>query len=54
MTTVTIVRKAGRIAIAADTLTKWGGGKESADYVANHEKIIRGGNSFVASLGIGF
>jgi len=51
MTTVTIVRKAGRIAIAADTLTKWGCGKESADYVANHEKIIRVGNSFVAITG---
>jgi ATP-dependent protease HslVU (ClpYQ) peptidase subunit len=26
MTTVTVVRKDGRIAIAADTLTKWGEG----------------------------
>jgi len=51
MTTVTVVRKDGRIAIAADTLTKWGGGKESADYVANHEKIIRVGGSFVAITG---
>ena len=51
MTTVTVVRKEGRIAIAADTLTKWGGGKESAHYVANHEKIIRVGNSLVAITG---
>ncbi|MBC2732221.1 hypothetical protein [Thiobacillus sp.] len=51
MTTVTVVRKGGRIAIAADTLTKWGGGKESATYVANHEKIIRVGDSFVAITG---
>ena len=51
MTTVTVVRKDGRIAIAADTLTKWGGGKESADYVANHEKIIRIGDSYVAITG---
>lgn len=51
MTTVTVVRKDGRIAIAADTLTKWGGGKESAAYVANHEKIIRVGASFVAVTG---
>lgn len=51
MTTVTVVKKNGRIAIAADTLTKWGGGKESADYVANHEKIIRVGDSFVAITG---
>ena len=51
MTTVTVVKKDGRIAIAADTLTKWGGGKESAAYVANHEKIIRVGDSFVAITG---
>jgi ATP-dependent HslUV protease subunit HslV len=51
MTTVTVVKKNGRIAIAADTLTKWGGGKESADYVTNHEKIIRVGDSFVAITG---
>lgn len=51
MTTVTVVRKDGRIAIAADTLTKWGGGKESADYVANHEKIIRVGDSLIAITG---
>jgi ATP-dependent protease HslVU (ClpYQ) peptidase subunit len=51
MTTVTVVMKDGRIAIAADTLTKWGGGKESADYVANHEKIIRVGGSYVAITG---
>jgi ATP-dependent HslUV protease subunit HslV len=51
MTTVTVVKKNGRIAIAADTLTKWGGGKESADYVANHEKIIRVGDSYVAITG---
>ncbi len=51
MTTVTVVKKDGRIAIAADTLTKWGGGKESASYVVNHEKIIRVGESFVAITG---
>ncbi len=51
MTTVTVVRKDGRIAIAADTLTKWGSGKESADYVSNHEKIIRIGDSFIGITG---
>ena len=51
MTTVTVVRKDGRIAIAADTLTKWGCGKESAAYVANHEKIIQVGSSYVAVTG---
>mgnify|MGYP005841483591 CR=1 FL=1 len=51
MTTITVVKKDSRIAIAADTLTKWGGGKESAEYVANHEKIIRVGDSYVAITG---
>ncbi len=51
MTTVTVVKKEGRVAIAADTLTKWGGGKESADYIANHEKIIQIGESYVAITG---
>jgi len=51
MTTVTVVKKDGHIAIAADTLTKWGGGKESADYVANHEKIIQVGKSHIAITG---
>jgi len=51
MTTVTVVKKEGRIAIAADTLTKWGNGKESAEYVTNHEKIIRVGESYVAITG---
>lgn len=51
MTTVTVVRKYGRVAIAADTLTKWGSGRESADYVANHEKIISVGESYIAITG---
>ena len=38
MTTIAVVRKSGYAAIAADTLTKWGTGKESAAYVANNTK----------------
>lgn len=51
MTTIAVVRKDNRIAIAADTLTKWGSGKESADYVANHDKILRVGDSYLAITG---
>ncbi len=51
MTTIAVVRKDNRIAIAADTLTKWGNGKESADYVANHDKILRVGDSYLAVTG---
>lgn len=51
MSTVTVVRKNGQIAIAADTLTKWGAGRESADYIVNHHKIIRVGESFLGITG---
>jgi ATP-dependent HslUV protease subunit HslV len=51
MTTIAVVKKAGRIAIAADTLTKWGSAKESAAYIANHEKIMQVGDSYLAITG---
>jgi ATP-dependent HslUV protease, peptidase subunit HslV len=51
MTTIAVVRKNGYAAIAADTLTKWGTGKESAAYVANHDKIVRTGDTFLAASG---
>jgi len=51
MTTIAVVRKGGYAAIAADTLTKWGTGKESAAYVANNTKIVRVGDTFIAGSG---
>jgi len=51
MTTIAVVRKNGYCAIAADTLTKWGSGKESAAYVANSTKIVRVGDSYIAGSG---
>ena len=51
MTTIAVVRKGGQAAIAADTLTKWGAGKESAEYVVNHEKILKIGANYVAITG---
>lgn len=51
MTTITVVRKGGVAAIAADTLTKWGSGKESAKYIANSEKILKVGANYVAVTG---
>jgi ATP-dependent HslUV protease, peptidase subunit HslV len=38
-------------AIAADTLIKWGSAKESATYIANHDKILRVGDSLVGVTG---
>ena len=46
-----MVRKNGVAAIAADTLTTWGDGKESATYIANSEKIIRIGDSYLGCTG---
>lgn len=51
MSTITVVKKNGYAAIAADTLTKWGATKESADYIVNHSKIIQVRDSFLAISG---
>jgi ATP-dependent HslUV protease, peptidase subunit HslV len=51
MTTLTVVRKNGVAAIAADTLTKWGTNKESAAYISNHGKLIQVGDSWLAVTG---
>ncbi len=51
MTTIAVVRKNGIAAIAADSLTKWGSAKESATYIANHEKILQVGDSQIAITG---
>ena len=51
MTTLAVVRKNGQIAIAADTLTKWGSTKESAAYVNNNDKIVKVGDSYIAITG---
>jgi len=51
VTTIAVVRKSGYCAIAADSLTKWGTGKESAAYVANHDKIVKAGDTWLAASG---
>jgi ATP-dependent HslUV protease subunit HslV len=51
MTTIAVVRKNGYAAIAADTMTKWGSGKETAEYIVNHGKIFRIGNSYLGVTG---
>ena len=51
MSSITVVRKNGYAAIAADTLTKWGYVKEPAEYVANHEKIFKLGASYIGLCG---
>jgi ATP-dependent HslUV protease, peptidase subunit HslV len=51
MTTIAVVRKGGYAAIAADTMTKWGSGKETAEYIVNHGKIFRVGNTYLGVTG---
>lgn len=51
MTTIVVVRKNGIAAIAGDTLTKWGSGKESAKYIANNDKIVRVGETWIGAAG---
>jgi len=51
MTTIVVVRKGGRAAIAADTMTKWGPAKETAAYVANNGKLLQVGDSWLGLTG---
>jgi ATP-dependent protease HslVU (ClpYQ) peptidase subunit len=51
MTTIAVVRKNGHAAIAADTMTKWGSGKETAGYIANHGKLLRVGEAWIGVTG---
>lgn len=51
MSTIVVVRKDGKVVIAADTLTTCGNTKESAEYVVNHEKIIVYKDNFLGISG---
>lgn len=51
MSTITVVRKNGYAAIAADTLTKWGYTKEASKYLANHDKTMRLDDNVIAFAG---
>lgn len=51
MSTVVIVRKGGRVAIAADTLSTSGNTKISAKYKREREKIIEHGDTYIGLVG---
>jgi len=51
VTTIAVVRKGPYAAIAADTQTKRGSGKESAAYVANNDKVGKIGSTYLAASG---
>ena len=52
MSTVVVVKKNGRACIGADTLTKRGYEKASAEYIANYSKILKFGNTYFATVGL--
>ncbi|MBY0265339.1 MAG: MFS transporter [Burkholderiales bacterium] len=51
MTTIVVVRKGRSVAIAADTMTKWGAAKETADYVANNGKLLQVDDTWLGLTG---
>ena len=51
MTTVVVTKKSGIACIAADTLATYGDMRESADLIANSDKLVRIGDAWVAPTG---
>ncbi|MCB9906656.1 MAG: hypothetical protein H6830_02975 [Planctomycetes bacterium] len=51
MTTVIVVKKAGRAVICADTLASYGGARETDSYIENSHKIVRVGDAYLAPTG---
>lgn len=51
MTTIVAVRKNGRAAIAADTLTTFGNTRLPAELDASHDKILHCGGSYIGVCG---
>jgi len=51
MSTITAVKKDGYIAIACDTMIKWGSEKNTAKHVVNHNKIMEVGENLIAVTG---
>ena len=51
MSTIVVVKKNGRVAIAADTLSTVGSTKSESKYLANSEKILRFGDSYIGITG---
>lgn len=50
MSTITVAKKNGYVAIAADSLSSWDS-KDSAAYVVNHQKILQIRDNYIAVCG---
>ncbi len=51
MTTIIVAKKGGRAVICADTLTSYGGARESSAYIENSDKLLQVGGSYLGSTG---
>ena len=51
MSTVVVVKKAGRVVIAADTLTSFGDTKCRGKYIENKDKILTFKDSYIGLVG---
>jgi len=51
MSTVVVVKKAGKVCIAADSLTSFGDLKLSSEYDAAHDKVLRHDENYVGIVG---
>lgn len=51
MSTISVVKKDGKISIASETLTTFGTTKLSGDFTTNGDKILKWGNSYVGIVG---
>jgi len=51
MSTIVVVKKAGRVSIAADSLTSFGDLRLGADYDADHDKILKHDESYLGIVG---
>ena len=51
MTTIVAVRKGQQACLAADTLAKYGDSRESATYIANHDKLLAVGDAWLGPAG---
>lgn len=51
MTTITVVKKNGQVAISAESLTTFGDTRLGAEYKAEHDKILHIGDSWIGVCG---
>ncbi len=51
MSTIVVVKKAGKVCIAADSLTSFGDLRLSSEYDAAHDKILKYGRNHLGIVG---